>query len=180
MCVCFPGAFQCLIPSHHRWFSLPASSQRIPGWFMDRQRSRETVCLCVKPGVFLTGELMKTSVLDFRTNLYLTNVSRGEWTSNTRCLLLLLFPPDQQKVILHGCCYVFRWLHTPFTCPCFAQICFSLCLDEESFYREASRICSTVSLEDVGLQTSTWRDLAGTFVSGVTRRTGQFISLNNV
>lgn len=88
--MCFPVASQCFIPSHHRWFSLPTSSQRKPGCQMDRQRNREMVstpfvCLsrrlsvcawvcesiyeCVqvwtlRPGASLAGELMKTSVLD--------------------------------------------------------------------------------------------------------------------
>lgn len=38
MFVVFPNASQCFIPSHHRWFSLPTSSQRIPGRFTRTDR----------------------------------------------------------------------------------------------------------------------------------------------
>lgn len=57
---------------------------------LDRQRNRRDVqavcpsvqlCVCVwklRPGASLAGALMKTSVLDSGTNLYLSNVSSGD------------------------------------------------------------------------------------------------------
>lgn len=59
-CLGFPVDSQCFIPSHHRWFSLPTSSQRNPG-----SRNEQTMIFKVwkrRPGTSLTGELMKTSV----------------------------------------------------------------------------------------------------------------------
>lgn len=59
------------------------------------------VCVCGKPGTSLTGELMKTSVLDFRTNLYLSNVSSGDWESNAQSAPPS--PPEDQQtwLLLH-------------------------------------------------------------------------------
>lgn len=45
-----------------------------------------------------------------RTNLYLSNVSSGDWQSNTQDASLLLSPKTKSKVmILLGVCYVFEW-----------------------------------------------------------------------
>lgn len=118
--MCFPDASKCLIPGHHRWFSLPASSQRNPGRYMDRQRKRDMrpfVCLSERLSVWMylrvfwvrerrmCGRWGLGTSLTWGayenigprpgTNLYLSYVSSGDWQSNTRDAHLLPFKKNK-------------------------------------------------------------------------------------
>lgn len=90
---CFPTASQCFMPSHHRWFSLPTSSQRDPG-ISDRQTDywgrlsvRPSLCL------FVAAKAETWRLSDWRayenvcprprTNLYLNTVTLVTDQSNT-------------------------------------------------------------------------------------------------